>query len=218
MTEKRLITVGLFALLLLSLPARADSDGCYCASKGYIAYELRAAIRKVLDPNGDPLNAPHVLRIVRLNQGIREAGEVTLPDFQVHELRCDADSITIAGVDKVWLKYVVDISQPGQLRIAEHVEEPFEQHPIIPGSVGPAQMNGFSPDQVLNLISTSPEDTYQLVITHSRKAYNSGTDTRQRGFEFDNRAELRRLDSRGSVLQRVLLYQDHFTEIGDYSQ
>src|SRR5882724_11717941 len=115
-TTSRFTACCLLALPLLSLPARADSDGCYCASKGYVAYELRAAIRQVFDPNGEALTAPHVLRIVRLSEGIREQGEVGMEDFQVHELRCDTDSVTIAGYDKSWIEYVVDIREPDRPR------------------------------------------------------------------------------------------------------
>ncbi|SRR6266566_2877555 len=203
----RLTASSLFALLLLSLSAYADSDGCYCTSKGYIAYELRAAIRQALDPSGDALGVPHVLRIVRVNQGIQTQGDVAIEDFQVHEIRCDTDTVTIAGYDKNWIKYVVDIRQPDPPRITEHVEEPIQQHPLLPGSRGPTQMYGSSPPEVVTVISTDdPERTYQLVITHLRKAEG------QRPFEYDSRAELRQLDSRGIVLQRLLLYHDHFSE------
>jgi hypothetical protein len=222
MTDSRQVAVSLFALFALFLApssVHADSDGCYCTSKGYIAYELRAAIRQVLDPTGDALAAPHVLRIVRFSEGIQEQGEVAMEDFQVHELRCDTDSVTIAGYDRSWMKYVVDIREPDRPRITEHVEEPIQQHPLIPGSPGPEQMIGFPRNRVVTLIPTDPLDTYQLVITHSEKAANnSGEDKRQRGFEYDNRAELRRLDSSGAILQHLLLYHDDFTEFGDYSQ
>lgn len=216
--KMRLTAVSLFTLLVLSVPAHADSDGCYCTSKGYIAYELRAAIRQTLDPNGETLKSPHVLRVVRMNEEISEEGEVGLQDFQVHELHCAADTVTIAGYDKTWMKYVVDISLPGRLLITEHVEESRDQHPLVPGSRGPTQLIGRSPEQVITVVSTDPQSTYQLVIMHSGKANDLGTDKRQRGFEYENRAELRRLDSHGTVLQRLLLYHDHFTEFGDYSK
>ncbi len=141
-----------------------------------------------------------------------------MEDFQVHELRCGTDSVTIAGYDKSWIEYVVDIREPDRPRITEHVEEPIQQHPIVPGSPGPKQMNGYSPEQVITMASTDVEQTYQLVITHLSKMINSGMDSRQRGFEYENSAELRRLNSGGTVLQRLLLYHDHFTELGDYSQ
>jgi hypothetical protein len=219
MTAIRLTATSLFVLLLLSLPAHADSDGCYCSSKGYIAYELRAAIRLVLDPNGPALTVPHVLRIVRLSEGIEEQGEVAMEDFQVQELRCDADSVTIAGYgDKAWMKYTADIREPDAPRITEHIEEPFQQHPLVPGSPGPKQMRGFSPKETVIVISTDRQRTYQLVITHSEKAATSEIDARQPGFEYENRAEVRQLDSTGNVSERRLLYHDHFIEFGDYSQ
>jgi hypothetical protein len=36
--------VAFIAAFVLSVPSRADSDGYFCASKGYLAYELREGI------------------------------------------------------------------------------------------------------------------------------------------------------------------------------
>ena len=54
------------------VPSRADSDGSFCTSRGYIAYELRNGIT--------PGVAGHVLKVVRFEpkRGIYGAGEVTL--------------------------------------------------------------------------------------------------------------------------------------------
>lgn len=213
MNQKRITLAGLFVMFLLSSPLHADSDGFYCTSKGYFAYDLRAAIRRILDPDGSSLSAPHVLRIVRLSQGIREAGEVGMKDFQVHELTCDSDRVTISGYDKGWLKYVVDISQPGQLRIIEHTEETIEQHPFVSGGKGPDQIIGLRPGQVVTLSSSDQQDTYQLVFVRSQKVINVGTN--QRGIESDNRAELRGLDSHGTILQRLQFYHDRSEEFGE---
>jgi hypothetical protein len=193
MNRKLLMLAGMFVMLLLPLPSRADSDGFYCISKGYFAYNLRAAIRKVFDP-GTTLRAPHVLRVVRLNQGIWETGEVGMKDFQVHELRCEGDRLTIGGYDKGWLEYVVDISRPGQFRITNHTEETMQQHPFVPGGGGPDQIIGLVPGEVIGLISSGSQDVYQIVITSSE--------------QFGRAAEIRRLDSRGAVLQRLQFYQD----------
>jgi hypothetical protein len=212
--SKRVAQLPVLALILLFLvlPAHADTDGSYCTTKGYIAYELRSF-------HTPGLHAPHVLRVVRFDHGIHQAGEVAMQDFQVHELKCEADRVEIAGYDKGWLKYVIDISRPGGFRIVERVEETKEQHPFVSGSPGPMELGGPSPaaEEVIMLASADPEHKYQLVLTRSQKVNNLGTDKRERGFEFDNRAELRQVDPRGKISQRVLLYREHFTEHGDYS-
>ena len=59
-------------VLALSVPSCADSDGSFCTSRGYIAYELRNGIT--------PGVAGHVLKVVRFEpkRGIYSAGDVTL--------------------------------------------------------------------------------------------------------------------------------------------
>lgn len=85
----------LVMVLAFSVPSRADSDGYFCASKGYLAYELREGIT--------PGVVGHVLKVVRFDpqRGIRSAGGVTLQDLQVHRMTCGEDRIEIAGFGTV---------------------------------------------------------------------------------------------------------------------
>ncbi len=191
-----------FSLLLLVSPAYADSDGCYCTSRGYIAFEIR--------PFHTPgLHAAHTLKVVRFEsgRGIYEAGEAPMKDFQVHKMTCAADRVELVGFDKVWLTYVIDIRQPGKLRIIEHVEEPAQQHPL--STVGPAPGSlGLSQPGVIALGSADPEHKYQLVLSRSEKSVKDGLETTRK-------AEILQIDSRGNVSQRVFLYEDRNTEVPD---
>jgi hypothetical protein len=82
-----------FVVVTMTFPifSYADSDGYFCASKTYLAYELRQGITPCV--TGD------VLKLVRLERerGIQMGGDVTLPDFQVHTLTSGEDSIEIGG-------------------------------------------------------------------------------------------------------------------------
>jgi hypothetical protein len=121
-----------FSTLLLATATYADSDGCYCKSKGYIAFELRSFRMR-------GLNAPHILRVFRFEsgRGIYESGEVPMEDFQVHEMICNSDRIEIAGFGKGYVKYVIAIAgESNKPRITQHVEDINRLHD--PSKEGPA--------------------------------------------------------------------------------
>lgn len=77
-------------LLLITLAARADSDGYYCVGGSYLAYELRD-------------DGQHALIILRggPGQAIQER-TIALPDFQVHAMRCGNGTVDLAGWDAVY--------------------------------------------------------------------------------------------------------------------
>lgn len=93
-------------------------------SKSYLAYELREGIT--------PGVIGHVLRVVRFDSenGIRNAGEVTLRDLQVHMMTCGEQSIEIAGFgtvrhgDPPLTKCEIDIgNSPKEIRISECTDD-----------------------------------------------------------------------------------------------
>ena len=100
----------LAVVLAFSAPSHADSDGDFCTSKGYLAYELREGIT--------PGVVGHVLRVVRFEpkRGIYLATEVTLLDFEVYHLICSEDRIEISGWRNVFTKYVIEIAGLGEVR------------------------------------------------------------------------------------------------------
>lgn len=191
-----------FLFLPFTSPAIADSDGCFCTFKGYIAFELRSF-------HTPGLHAEHILKIVRFEAGpgIYEAGEVPMKDFQVHEMRCTADRVELAGFDRGWMKYVIDIGQPAAPQIIENTIEPAKQHLISKEGRAPEQL-GLSKPQVIALESADPDHKYQLVLSRSAKRVKDGIET-------TSKAELLRIDSGQNVSQRMLLYEDRNTEYPD---
>jgi len=69
----------------LAFAAHADSDGYYCVADKYLAYELRRA----------EADSPHMLVVLRADA---DEINVTLPDFQVHGMRCTAGAMCCAAV------------------------------------------------------------------------------------------------------------------------
>ncbi|HYC58639.1 MAG TPA: hypothetical protein VEK79_03655 [Thermoanaerobaculia bacterium] len=85
-----------FITAAIAVGALADSDGSYCAADSYLAYELRQA------------DGQHTLVVLRTvaDHSIAEL-HVTLPDFQVHGMRCTDGAVQLAGWDAT---YTVDLS------------------------------------------------------------------------------------------------------------
>lgn len=198
-----LLTVLLSSLpLLLATPAYADSDGCYCISRGYIAFELRSF-------RTPGLSAPHILRVFRFEsgRGIYEAGEAPMEDFQVHEMTCKSDRVEISGFGKGYVKYVIATAgESNSLRINEHVQDVNRLHDPSRETAAPGQL-GLSRPSVIPLESSDAEHKYQLVLSFSTKKVKEGV-------ESIRKAELQQIDSREKTSQRVLLYEDRYTESG----
>lgn len=91
----RFAVIAIAIGVLSSNAAFADSDGSYCAARGYLAFETRLATAK------------HELHIVRFGAaGIAAAAPIALDDFQVHGMTCRANQIDVHGWDRI---YTVDI-------------------------------------------------------------------------------------------------------------
>jgi hypothetical protein len=91
--------VHLVALVVLgaTVPgvAYADSDGYYCAGRGYLAYQFGMAPKPV---------APHRLYVIstRGPRGIPEPTVLELPQFQVHGMLCGEGWIDVASFTVVY--------------------------------------------------------------------------------------------------------------------
>ena len=93
--------VSVFAVSLLSAgTAFADSDGYFCASRGYLAFEIRLST--------EPIR--HELHIIRFGSGgIAALAPIALEEFQVHGMTCQARTIEMHG----WTHtHSIDISEP----------------------------------------------------------------------------------------------------------
>ena len=83
----------LLAILTLASPAMADSDGYFCTTSSYLAYEV-----------GLPGYGPHELHIVSLTPPLTERSKhaFRLPDFQVHGLLCKEAEVLLLGWDYLY--------------------------------------------------------------------------------------------------------------------
>jgi hypothetical protein len=200
--EAYLLSLWVLSLSSFALPAHADSDGCFCVSRGYIAFELRSF-------HTQGLEGEHVLRVVRFGpgRGIYAAGEVMMEDFQVHKMTCKRDRVEIAGWDKGYVRYTVDVATPDQPRVLEHTQDPERQHESSKEGPAPGEL-GRSQPGVVHLESADPEHKYQLVLSRSESRIKGGV-------EYYRKAELVQIEPRGNISQHVLLYEDRFAEYGD---
>lgn len=96
-----------FVTVAIAFAAQADSDGYYCAADKYLAYELRRSVE-------------HTLVVLRADA---DEIHVTLPDFQVHGMRCTGSAIQLAGWDAT---YTVDLSSIPPRVSSEPLSRPGE--------------------------------------------------------------------------------------------
>lgn len=105
-----LVLALLFGLCALApRDALADSDGYYCTTDRYIAYEFSFSKR---------LSSAHVLTVIFFDdaEGRIEAIDVTLAVFQVHGMKCGADAVEILSFKEL---YEIDLTDRGNLAAAK---------------------------------------------------------------------------------------------------
>ncbi len=105
MTARCLLASTLLLGLCVLTPrgALADSDGYYCTTDRYIAYEFSFSKR---------LSSAHVLTVIFFDdtEGRIEAIEVPLAVFQVHGMKCDDDAVELLSSTEL---YRIDLSNRG---------------------------------------------------------------------------------------------------------
>jgi hypothetical protein len=204
---KALRLVFMLALFVLSTllfvqPSYADNDGCYCTSRGYIAFEVRSFYNRKLAPP-----TTHVLKIFKFEsgRGIFEAGEVSMEDFQVHEMTCNKERVEILGFGKGYVKYIIDITAESKnLHIREHVQDANRR--FDPAKEGPApEQLGLSGPAVIPLDSSDPQHKYHLVRSFSSKQVKDRIETIRK-------AELLQIGSGEKVSQRVSIFEDRYID------
>jgi hypothetical protein len=86
--------IGLAFLIGPCSIALADSDGYYCVGPDYLIYQI----------NEPGVAEAHKLYLVPFTNGFDSISryELTLPDFQVHDMHCDEDCVTIFGWDAIF--------------------------------------------------------------------------------------------------------------------
>ncbi|MGO9094728.1 MAG: hypothetical protein ACLQGV_05845 [Bryobacteraceae bacterium] len=79
--------------------AYADSDGCFCSSPSFLAYEFSFSKQ--------PANQ-HKLYVVRFGEVLPASPpSIEIPDFQVHGMTCNDTGVEIFGWDR---EYLVNVS------------------------------------------------------------------------------------------------------------
>ena len=187
-TRRRTLRLILLVLSTgLVATSAADSDGYYCASEGYLAYQLRSALTP-----GVP--GAHVLRVVRYSaDGITLAGEIALPDFQPHKMICGSQEVRIGGWTGRPVEYVVDISDVPKL--AFEVSNPSQ---ALQGTM------------MRNLGSWAQPGTVPLPFgekgLNCRLVITSRVENTGEGFLHHIRTVVEVLDNEGSVTNSMELY------------
>jgi hypothetical protein len=84
-----------FALMVASTAAHADSDGYFCIGPSYVAYELSFS---------GPLPNKHQLHIVRLNDqsNWKDAYVLELPEFQTQGMMCSESTVKVLAWDAIY--------------------------------------------------------------------------------------------------------------------
>lgn len=188
-TLRRIAGAGVAALLLLSPQiAEADSDGYYCTGTGYVAYQLRAA----LTPG---VSGQHVVRVVRFgSEGIRMAGEVSLPDFQPHKLVCGESQVRIGGWMGRPVEYVIDVAESP--KVAFEVSDPGQaMHGSVLSNLGAWARAG-----TVRLGSTDKTHTYRLATRTETKSAGGG-------LMHHITTTVERLNPAGEVVESLELYR-----------
>jgi hypothetical protein len=199
----QLVVVLIAASILPVISARAEGDGYFCNTKGYLAMEHYS-----LDPNS--VAEHHSLSVVRFGpNGISPPADITINDFSVERMDCEPDHVEISGwswKSKLYDQYVIEVPATGSLRISQY-EQTKE------GWQG--NREGFSPESIRflevpewNLVSTDAVHAFVLVRNMTEAPI-------EHGIEYHITAEIRELASNGRVLQTLEIYDGFEHEFAD---
>lgn len=184
--------VGILSLCV-PLICQADSDGYYCVSIGYFAYESRSFHS----------DGAHRLLIVPLNKsvGIGPRIAVELPDFQLHGMRCTPTAITIFSFDTA---YEVDLSDPAAPRYTGDAKPPD----IVALREGfAARRFGDTPELALNVGRNTPGE-FVLRVSFEGEAFPGG-------IEYTTVAKIVRLTGSNALLDSRVIFAETLIETID---
>lgn len=131
----RFLAASVFCFLVWARPAVADSDGYYCVGPGYVAYQFGMA---------PPSPRPHRLYVVQLTRDGFESDPlmIELPQFQVHGLLCEANSIRVGGYEA---QYTVDLAGGGRTVTHTPYSEPGRIPREFTGRAAPSNLGTLAP-------------------------------------------------------------------------
>jgi hypothetical protein len=186
----------------------ADSDGYFCASNGYLAYEVRGGIT--------PGVIGHVLKVVRFDShdGIRSAGVVSMPDFEVHTMTCDQQRIELSGYGTVrsgnppLTKCVVETGDSRQaISRAECNEDPAVQYDWRNQGPEPGNLGQWARTKSIPLESPDTEHNYLLLPQLSRR--NVGGNR----WELHCRTKIVQTDAQGKTSREFVVYETRIVAV-----
>jgi hypothetical protein len=107
MTTHRLSRIAIAALVVCTVnPLLADSDGYFCFTSSYLAYDV-----------GFSGSSSHELRLVSLASPLSRDSlrAIPLPDFQVHGMLCTETEVLVLGWDTLYTASLLPETQPPSL-------------------------------------------------------------------------------------------------------
>ena len=145
------LLTGLLTTLLLwpISPAKAASDGYYCAGHNYFAYQFDAA---------STMSGSQILFVVPLdpNRGMGETRRISLESFQVLGMRCLDDAVDLLSWNRI---YRVNL-QDGRTGLAE----PQPEDSIFPDFTNDNLGRWASPARIVPLKTRAGRFSFDLVI------------------------------------------------------
>jgi hypothetical protein len=201
-----IVIAGIFAI---SVRCRADSDGYFCSSEGYLAYEVRQGIT--------PGVVGHKLKIVRFDSqsGIRNAGEVVLSDFQVHVMTCDVEYVEMAGYGTALpgsgpplTTCVIDIADLRSSHGGPRCTQDTGLHYSRTEGPEPPNLGQWAREKLITLPSPDPGQNYYLKLQRSTKKVG------EYGWETHFKTELIQADKQANVVRRFVVYDARIVASG----
>jgi hypothetical protein len=180
--------------------AHADSDGHFCTSIGYVAYELREELAP---------ESRQVLKIVHVggDSGIADSVTVPLDDFQVHAMKCGPQSVVLFGLN---FKYTVALAPRGGSMPLSVQRVPAGQ---APRELAQRTLGGVRQSMTISVPSERRDRRYQLQLTYrERRQVTPG----RGGLIFhETVGAVIELDANGDVLREKLIHRGTQTETVD---
>lgn len=188
--DRRLRMSTLIALALVSLlasPAAADSDGCFCSTSSYLAYEV-----------GFSGSGSHELRVIALELPLGESSQrsTELPDFQTHGMLCGEAEVLLLGWEHLYTASVLPAEEPLTLRSERLAYNGFRPPPFD------------ADDPPQNLGSNAPAQRVQLGPSGLRLFLVTEVTVSEQDCSARVVSSIRHLGRDGEVRSELLLYDE----------
>jgi hypothetical protein len=201
-TRRHIRAFALLPVLFLAASrVLADSDGYFCTSEGYLAYELRE------------WNVPdkkHVLRIIRVggHQGIEDSSPLVLGDFQLHEMKCSPHEIVISSWDSTYVVALPANAPPVIKSVLPHQPGDVSQGRALSESITDSRRSS-----VVGIPVKGTGNTYELQIVHVEENHT----TAGKGGLIRHRttSKVVEKDRAGKTLHEKLIHAGTFDETVD---